>query len=113
MKRNIMILMKQKKIVIIMKTQLEKEKIIEEVVKTQLKEKEENHKKLEVEIVSLRKELEKITDQLNKRLNFGKSTEILYNIISFQRSPFIKIGLGFDGKQKTPEGYASTKVTKL
>jgi hypothetical protein len=40
MKRRIMILMKQKIIVIILKTQLEEEKGIEEVVRSQLKEKE-------------------------------------------------------------------------
>jgi hypothetical protein len=82
------------------------------VVRSQLKEKEENCEKLEAEIVSLRKELEKTIDQLNRSLKFGKSTEILDNILSFQRSPFIKTGLGYDEKQKTPEGDASTKVTK-
>jgi hypothetical protein len=100
------------KTIIIPKTQLEKEKRIEEVVRIQLKEKEDNCQKIEDEIVSLRKELEKTTDQLNRSLKFGKNTEILYNIFSFQRSPFIKIGLGYDEKQKNLEGDASTKVTK-
>jgi hypothetical protein len=77
-----------------------------------VKEKEENCKKIEVEIVSLRKELEKTTNQLNRRLKFGKSTEILYDILNCQRSPFIKTGLYYDKKQKTPEGDVSTKVTK-
>jgi hypothetical protein len=45
-------------------------------------------------------------------LNFGKSIEILDNIPSPQRSPFIKTGLGYNEKQKTLEGDASTKVTK-
>jgi hypothetical protein len=45
-------------------------------------------------------------------LNFGKSTELLDNILSFQRSPFIKIGLGYDEEKKNQEGDASTKVTK-
>jgi hypothetical protein len=44
-------------------------------------------------------------------LKFGKSTEILDNILSCQRSPFIKTCLGYDKKQKTPEGDASIKVT--
>jgi capsule polysaccharide export protein KpsE/RkpR len=96
MKRRIMILMKTKKIVIILKTQLEEEKRIEEVVRSQLKEKEENCEKLEAEIVSLRKELEKTTNQLSRSLKFGKSTEILDNILSYQRSPFIKTGLGYE-----------------
>jgi hypothetical protein len=62
MKRRIMILMKQKKIVIILKTQLEEAKRIEEVVRIPLKGKEENCKKLDIEIVSIKKELEKTTD---------------------------------------------------
>jgi hypothetical protein len=37
---------------------------------------------------------------------------MLDNILNFQRSPFIKTGLGYDKKQKTPKGDASTKVTK-
>jgi protein subunit release factor B len=86
--------------------------MIEEVVRSQLKEKEENCEKLEAEIVSLRKELEKTTDQLNRSLKFGKSNEILDNILSYQRSPFIKIGLGYEEKQNTLEGDANTKVTK-
>jgi hypothetical protein len=52
MKRRIMILLKQKKTVIILKTQLEEAKMIEEVVRSQLKEKEEKREKLEDEIVS-------------------------------------------------------------
>jgi hypothetical protein len=45
-------------------------------------------------------------------LKFGKSTKTLDNIISYQRSPFIKTYLGYDEKQNTPKGDASTKVTK-
>jgi hypothetical protein len=86
--------------------------MIEEVVRIQLKEKEENCEKLEDEIVSLRKELEKTIDHLSRSLNFFKSNEILDNILSYQMSPFIKIGLGYNEKQKIPEGDASTKVTK-
>jgi hypothetical protein len=63
-------------------------------VRSQLKEKEENCENVEEKIVSLRKELEKTTDQLNRSLIFGKSTKILDNTLSFQRSPLIKIGLG-------------------
>jgi hypothetical protein len=64
------------------------------------------------EIVSLRKEIEKKMVQLSKILKFGKSTEILDDILSYQRSPFIKTNLGYEEKQKTPEGDASIKVTK-
>jgi hypothetical protein len=86
------------------KTQLEEEKMIEKVVRSQLKENEENCKKLEAEIISLRKELEKTIDQFNRSLKFEKSIEILDNILSFQRSPLIKTGLGYDEKKKYPRG---------
>jgi hypothetical protein len=46
-------------------------------------------------------------------LKFGKSIEILDNIFSYQRSPFIKIRLGYNEKQKTLKGDASTKVTAI
>jgi hypothetical protein len=49
---------------------------------------------------------------LSKRLKFGKRIEILDDIISYQRSPFIKTGLSYDEKKNTPKGDASTKVTK-
>jgi hypothetical protein len=96
------------KIIIILKIQLEEAKGIEEAVKSQLKEKEETCEKLESEVVSLKEELKKS----NAQLKFEKSTENLNDILSFQRSPFIKTGLGYDKKQKTPKGDASTKVTK-
>jgi hypothetical protein len=82
------------------------------VVRIQLKENEENYEKLKAGIVSLSKELEKKTDQLSRSLKFGKSNEILDNILHHQRSPFIKTGLVYDEKQNTHEGDASTKVTK-
>jgi hypothetical protein len=49
---------------------------------------------------------------LNKILNFGKCIGILDNILSFQRSSFIKTYLGYNNKQNTPEGDASIKVTE-
>jgi hypothetical protein len=54
---------------------------------------------LESEIVSLRKELEKSTAQLNISLKFEKRTEILDDIIKWQRSPLIKRGLFYDKSQ--------------
>jgi hypothetical protein len=82
------------------------------VVRSQLKEKEENCEKIEDEIISLRKELEKTIDQLSRSLKFGKSTEILDNILIHQRSPFIKTCLGYDEKQNIPKVDTSSKVTK-
>jgi chromosome segregation ATPase len=89
------------KTIIILNIQVEEEKMIE-VVRIELKEKEENCEKLEDKIISLRKELEKTTNQLSKILKFGKSTEMLDDILIYQRSPFIKMTLGYDEKQKYP-----------
>jgi hypothetical protein len=63
------ILEETKKIIIILKVQLEEVIRIEEVVGVQLKEKKENYKKLEYEIVSLRKELKKKTIESKFKIN--------------------------------------------
>jgi hypothetical protein len=90
-------------------SELEDEKGIEEVVKIHLKEKEETCEKFESEVVSFKEELNKS----NPHFKFEKSTKTLNDILSFQRSPFINTGLGYDKKQKTHEGHASTKLTKI
>jgi hypothetical protein len=66
------------------------------VVRIYLIEKEENCEKLEAELVSLRKDLEKSSTQLNISLKFEKSAKTLDHIINCQRSPFIKTGLGYE-----------------
>jgi hypothetical protein len=85
-----------KKTITSLNIQLEEEKKMEEVVIIQLKENEGNCKKIEAKIVFLRKELDKSTTQLNRRLKFEKSTEILDDVVKCQISPLIKIGLGYD-----------------
>jgi hypothetical protein len=70
-----------KKTIISLKIQLEEAKRTEEVVKSQLKEKEEICEKLEHEIVLLQKELEKSIPHFNRSLKFEKSVEILNYII--------------------------------
>jgi hypothetical protein len=71
-----------------LKTQLEEEKRMEEVMKIHMMKKEEYCEKLEEEVISLRVEV----DKLKKNL---KSSQVLENIISCQRSPFNKTGLGY------------------
>ena len=61
-------------------------------MKHQLIEKENHNEKLECEVVSLRKELEKIKT-LN--LRFSEGFETLDEIIKVQRSPLIRRGLGY------------------
>jgi len=78
-------------------------------LKTQLKEKEEKIEKYEVEITSLKEELEKIVTQLNTNLNFEKSSVVLDEIIIYQKSPLIKTGLGYNNNQNTLEEDESSK----
>jgi hypothetical protein len=94
-----------------LKVQLEEERRIEELVRTQLKEKEENCKNLESEIVSLIKELKKTTIKLNRRLKFEKSIETLYDIMNCQGYPFIKTGLVYDKSQMTTKEYSKSTNT--
>ena len=58
----------------------------------ELTEWEKHNEKLECEVVSLRKELEK-TKYLN--ILFAKGSETLYEIIKVQHSPLIKTGLTY------------------
>jgi hypothetical protein len=82
-----------KKIIIILKIQLE------EVVKIQIKEKEETFEKLGYEVVSLKEELKKS----NSQLKFENSTETLNDILSCHRSPFIKTSRGYNENHNTHE----------
>ena len=73
-----------------MKTQLEEAKRIEEVLKDKLDEKEEQCKKLEMEVVGLGKTSKKS----NACVKFRNKSIILDEILDYQRSPFDKSGLG-------------------
>jgi hypothetical protein len=76
--------------------------VIEETLKRQLEEKNKIIDNLEVEIVSLRKELQKKDIQLN----FGNSTKILDEIICNKKPFYDNFGLGY--KQKNiDEGSSS------
>eukprot|EP00253_Pinus_taeda_P010634 PITA_10634 len=72
---------------------LEEKNMIIDTLQFQLAESEKHHEKLKCEIVGLRKEIEKIK-ALN--LRFVKGSEMLDEIIKVQRSPLIKIGLGYN-----------------
>ena len=94
-----------KKVFIDLKVKLEIAKMIEETLKKQLEEKEMIWVELENEIVSLRGKLQR----KNTKQNFGKSTKILYQIISSQRSVYDKSGLGYN--QNNDEMGSSSKIT--
>jgi hypothetical protein len=88
--------------IIHLKTQIEEAKIIEELLKIQINEKEESCCNLEAEIVDLRKKVEKS----NKFLN---SSRILDEILESQRPPCDKSGLGYKGEDTHVEASTSKK----
>ena len=71
---------------------LEENKISIDTLKNQLIEKEKHNEKLECEIVSLRKEIEK---EKTVNLRFAKGIETLDEIIKVQRSPVVNMGPGY------------------
>ena len=91
---------------------LEESKISIETLKNQLEEKEKHNEKLECEIVSLRKEIEKVKT-LN--LRFSKGSETLDEIIKVQRSPLIKTSLGYirESSQSSTPSYLNAAKANL
>ena len=78
--------------IITMKNQLRESKRNEEVLIKQLNEKQQDYNKLEIEIVQLKRELEKG----NNQSRFENSSKISNDILNSQRSPNDKKGLGYD-----------------
>jgi septal ring factor EnvC (AmiA/AmiB activator) len=88
--------------IIHLKTKIEEAKMVEELLKNQINEKEESCDKLEAEIVDLRNKVEKS----NKFLNNSK---FLDEILESQRSPCNKSGLGYKEEATHAETSTSTK----
>jgi hypothetical protein len=86
-----------------LKTELQEDKIIEEVISKQLNEKKQDYGNLEVEIVFLKRELERG----NNQSRFEKSSRILDDILNSQRSSRNKRGPGYD-KKNSNKGSNST-----
>ena len=72
---------------------MEENKVAIDTLKNQLIEKEKHNEKLEFEILSLRKELEKIKTQ---NIRFSKGYETFDEIIKVQCSPLMKTSLGYN-----------------
>jgi chromosome segregation ATPase len=70
-----------------LKTQLQDAKRIKEVILNQLNDREQDYEKIEVEIVQLKREIEKE----KKQSKFEKTSNILNDIINSQISPNDKI----------------------
>lgn len=85
------------KMIIDLKIQLEEAKRIEEFLTERLLSKDKDYEKLEVEIVSLSKVLDKVNLQL--QLKFGKSIETLDQILGCQKSLHVKTSIGFDDQK--------------
>lgn len=67
-----------------LKFYLEEAKRVEEVLTKQLQENENHCEKLDSEVITLRKDLEKTKSQLNLNLKFGKGSKTLEKIINNQ-----------------------------
>jgi hypothetical protein len=94
-----------------LKVQIEEDKRIEEALKEQLEEKDKIIGNLEVEVVTLRKDIQK--------KNMQNSSKVLDDITSSQKSHFDKFGLGYNQTEKgssskttiqktNPKSYAKT-----
>ena len=83
-------------ILISLKIKLEEAKRIEDILKQQLSEKINECEKLETEVVSVRKELEKVQALYHQNMTSAQATKKLDKILDSQRSPFLKTGLGYE-----------------
>ena len=91
-----------------MKSQLLEAKRIEEVILKECSDKKKACEKLEVEIKLLKSEFEKE----NKRSKFGNSSKILDEILSSQRSPNNKTGLGYTQESTyTSQGFVERPIS--
>lgn len=81
---------------ILVKIELEEGKKIEDSLKQQLAESKSRCENLEEEVVTVRKELEKFQALYQQNLPSIKASKELNNILSKQRSPLIKSGLGYE-----------------
>eukprot|EP00253_Pinus_taeda_P025092 PITA_25092 len=92
-----------------LKRVIEEKNMIIDTLQIQIEEKEKHLKKLEGEIVALRKEIEK-TKAIN--LKFVKGSETLDEIINVQRSPLNKTGAGYSRKRNN-DLFTITLVMKI
>ena len=80
----------------LLKLELEEAKKIEDILKQQLTEGKTRCEALEEEVVTARKELEKCQALYHQNLSSIKASAELNNILSKQRSPWLKIGLSYE-----------------
>ena len=76
--------------------ELEEAKQIEDLLKQQLIEGKKRCEALKEEVMKTRKDLEKFQALYHQNLSSIKSSEELNTILSKQRSPWLKTGLGYE-----------------
>ena len=81
-----------------LKTQLEEAKKVEDTLLQQMREKSQECERMEEEVVSLRKNLEKSQRDLLMNTPLMKSSGQLDQILNAQKSPLINAGIGYEGE---------------
>jgi len=71
--------------------------------KTQLQKREEEAERLKDEVVGVNVYIKWLQTQQKTYDKFRKSNAVLDEILNYQRSPFIKTGLGYENNHKTLE----------
>jgi hypothetical protein len=80
----------------LLKVELEEARKIEDILKHHISEKRARSEALEEEVVKTRKEMEKFQALYHRNLSSIKASEGLATILSQQRNPKLKIGLGYE-----------------
>ena len=91
-----------KKEIVSLKTQLEEARKVEDTLLQQMREKNLECEKLEEEVMSLRKKLEKSQRDLLMNTPQMRSSRQLDQILKAQRYPLIKAGIGYEGETSKP-----------
>lgn len=95
--------------IIKLKVKIEEENKVEDILMKQIKKINKECECLEEEVVCLKKKLEKSQTELNMNIQQIKGYEKLDVILNAQRSPLIKIGLGYEGESS--KSNAEDKIT--
>ena len=99
-----------KKEIVGLKTHLEEARKIEDTLLQQMKEKNMECERLEEEVASLRKKLEKSRRELLMNTPQMKSSEQLDQILNAQRSHLIKAGIGYEGETSKSKAEDNKKI---
>jgi hypothetical protein len=99
----------------LLKVELEEAKKIEDILKQQLSEKKARCEALEEEVVKTKKEMEKFKALYLQNLPSIKASAKLNDILSKQRSPLLKTGLGYvnGSRSKQRESKEPVKMIKF